>query len=275
MKQLLLSLFLCIALRAVSGPPPPANAVYPFLDTFDNYVPPVTLGTVWTGTAMGFSTYAGHGDLGTTAMSKNLNQSSTRDSINTPLIGPLTALTILTFDYRIVDSASYPNVATQLPADAEFVVGMRAGAFGPFTTVVNINANSHNASTGFVNVNVPIGVNFSSFVGSTVVFKVLAVRGSSGNYFVDIDNFSVADGTPLSLQGMPAGSKGFSVSTVGGKLQIFGNEENGNIEIYDLSGRKVLMSTISQASGISIGDWPEGIYFARYSDKISKFIVKN
>lgn len=272
MRTLLLLAFLgTTSLVFAAGPPPPGGSgVYPFLDDFEPTLPT----QVWSGGAMAFSALANHGDNASTGLSINLKPGTEIDSTFTPLVGTLGTASVLSFDYRFVDSLDYPNTATQLPADAEFKVSMSLSLSGPFTQVSSITPSNHNTSTNFVSVNVPIGVDFASFNGLNVYFMVRANRGNSGNYYLDIDNFSVANGTPLTLETASRDENRFFVYVDAGQLRLSGQPENGILQIFDLQGRKVLNTHINQASGISIADWSDGIYFAVIQDKASKFIVK-
>ena len=274
MKHLLLFVFLLSAFSLKAVPPP--SSVYPFLDDFESYQPfggSLASGG-WSGGAQGFSSYANHGDNGSQGMTKNLNQFSTEDSIYTPQIGPLTNSSILSFDYRIVDFSLYPSFGTQLPADAELMVGIYNFGSGNITPLYTINAANHNTGNSFVSVQVNIGLDFPQYVGTSQIFVIRAKRGNSGDFFVDIDNFSVADGTPLALRtGLE--KSGISIAPYSGGLSIYGNRSAEPLAFYDLSGRRMPVISLNAAGNYSTAGWAEGIYFARIGDETIKFFVKN
>ena len=255
---------------------PPPSAIYPFLDDFESYAPnsgPFGSGG-WFGSAMSFTVYSGHGESGSQSMSKLLNASIPADSIFTPIIGALTSATVLSFDYRFVDTAAYPSIATQLPADAELFVGISNGVGNPPTPISVINSSNHTVTSGFNTISVPIGVTLPQVVNTNRVFLVRMKGGSSGNYFVDIDNFSVANGTPLSLGNAQTDFARFYVSAPYGRLNISGATESKQIQIMDVRGSVLLNAPISSVIGTSVSDWPAGLYVARVGDKVSKFVVQ-
>ncbi len=150
-----------------------------------------SLPTDWSYLTTGFSQSTGspyHGNNNTNGIFKNLWSSGTTANAITPLMGPITATSMLDFDYRIVDYTSYPTTATTLAilgtGNIKAEISTDGNSFSPALTIDNTN---HVVSTNFVTKS----VNLSAYSGQNVYIRFTATWGTSGDYYVDIDNVSV------------------------------------------------------------------------------------
>lgn len=129
-----------------------------------------------------------HGNNNTHGIYKNIWSSATTANAITPLMGPITASSQLDFEYRIVDYDLYPSVATTLALLGTGTVKAQVSTNGvDFTDVIVINNTNHVVSTSFAT----MSVSLAAYNGANVYIRFIANWGSTGDYYVDIDNVSV------------------------------------------------------------------------------------
>ncbi|MEO8760883.1 MAG: T9SS type A sorting domain-containing protein [Bacteroidia bacterium] len=203
---------------------------YPYSENFDA----TTVGSIPTGWATdAFAVMAGnHGVSNTQAITAEMKTGHTVDSLTTPPIGPLTASSVITLQYRIAANVGgvYPQQTAALVAGDQillkaYVTTPPYSAFG-YITAATISTTSNPALTS--------GLAFSTFSYSTSALpvsiagdyaqlRIVIQRGatSTADYFLDIDNVTVQDATSgiaTNAAHLPA-------------LSVFPNPSNGNFTV--------------------------------------------
>lgn len=137
----------------------------------------------------------GHGNTGN-GLYVNIYNTATNltPSFTLPIAGQVAANTGFTFDYRLVNWSGY-GTATQAaytpgPADSIwFEISADCGI--SFQRLYTINAITHVVDTNWVRINLPLG----AFAGQNVIIR-LRSQWTSGDYFLDLDNFSIQTQIP-------------------------------------------------------------------------------
>lgn len=160
--------------------------VYPYAENF-NSMATFTNPSGWTSTIPGFQIYSNHGVGATNGMTKQMTTlGAAADSVISPLVGPLTAISQLSFDYRIMETNLYPAFSHALTAGEKIEF---YAVSGPLTLLVStIDMSNHSTSTSWATINVPIG----SLAGNSGSLMIKVTRTNS-DFFADFDNFSVTD----------------------------------------------------------------------------------
>ncbi len=129
-----------------------------------------------------------HGNNGTNGLCRNLyGYTPTANAVTCP-IGPMADYGHLTFEYRIVDSVWYPTYPTPLGANDKIEVWISTDDGITFPELLyTINQINHVTSMGFATVTIPLRANYENEI---IRVKFLCTWGE-GDYYVDIDNFSV------------------------------------------------------------------------------------
>ncbi len=183
MKRLLIAVFLLSALIATAQ-------TYPFVDAFETYTNFTTLGTQG-GYSSDMSVYQTHGMGSSKGLISQISNFNTRDTTVSPLIGPITATSRVSFYYRIVDQSLYPATATTLGANDKVEIFAGSQAINFYQSIYSITSANHVASTTFKKVTIPVG----SLAGQSGNLKIVVTKGSATDYFVDIDSLVVMDST--------------------------------------------------------------------------------
>lgn len=243
---------------AVAQPPPPPGN-YPWSDNFSSYADfggSLSSGG-WTGPVTTFSCYGNHGN-GSKGMTRQFTNSSTTTFINTPSVGPLDAVAELKFDYRIVDASLYPSSPTALPQDASIVFELSSNSGVNFANILTINASNHITSTSFSNRTVSL----SAYNAQTVIIRITVNRGSSGDYFVDFDNFSIAPAGTTSLSPITSNEWIWNQTDRGVfSVRSGGEIPNGNLQVWSINGSLIAESLITAGDGsFDLSSQPSGIY---------------
>ena len=195
MKKLLLlplSIF-CLFLSAQT---------YPFADGFESYTNFSSLGTQG-GYMSDMSVYQTHGmgnsPKGLQAQMDNFNL---RDTTVSPLIGPITSSSQLSFFYRTaLTGGLYPS-PTQLGATDAIEIYIGSQSLNFYQLVYTINSSNNVADSAFkkIKITAPAG-----FIGQSGNVKIVVRHTANGNdFFADIDSLVVKDsvapsGSPLSV----------------------------------------------------------------------------
>lgn len=158
----------------------------PYTQTFD---PTTTLPTGWDGT---FTVMTNHGTNGSNGLTRNMWSSvPTANSISPAFFLPNNSQRVV-FDYRIVNYTGYPSTATILSAGDK--IELQTSINGTdYTTVYTINNINHITSTSFAKIKIQLP-DYSGRVN----FRFLATR-TTGDYYVDIDNFAVEEQPPFEI----------------------------------------------------------------------------
>lgn len=262
--------FFCILflMAAVSQavPPPPPFGYYPFEDNFDSYNPNAGSlnGPKWNAGSSTFKAYGGHGidsipGSPSIGMSRQFDDNSPMDSIVTRYVHNMTANTELSFHYRFVESTQYPNFATVIPSDAYLRIYANDGFVNEFVTELNASNYTPSANFNYFTISIP---QFAGAPGSGRYFKLVFYRGSSGDHWVDIDNFRIGEPIPVSLK-KTQGQAEWSY-LVKGKSIVLQEENNAQYSLVNVAGSTVKTWQVNKGnSTFSMSDIPNGIYFLR------------
>lgn len=183
MKRLLIAVFVLSALIGTAQ-------TYPFVDAFETYTNFTTLGTQG-GYSSDMSVYQTHGMGSSKGLISQISTFNTRDTTVSPLIGPITATSRVSFYYRIVDQSLYPATATTLGTNDKVEIFAGSQAINFYQSIYSITSANHMSSTTFKKVTIPVG----SLAGQSGNLKIVVTKGSATDYFVDIDSLVVMDST--------------------------------------------------------------------------------
>lgn len=141
-----------------------------------------------------YSVFSNHGNTyADNALSGNLyGTTQTVAIVNTPKLGALNALSVLSYDYRIQDWSSYPaSAATSLAnwANDSLNVYVSTDCGVTFTMVQTNNASNHTPSTSMVTRTVSLG----AYSGNNVIVRFMAKKqpAGTGDYYADLDNINI------------------------------------------------------------------------------------
>lgn len=256
MKKLLVGIF-SLATFALSAQ---VQAI-PYNENFEGFTAFTAPGGGWQG---GFQVYSTHGTTSSKGLIKNLNNFTTKDSTITPKMGVVSATSWLKFDYRIVDFSLYPATATVLTQGDMLKVSVSANG-GAYTNILTIDQSNHVTTTAFKT----DSVDLSAFAGDSIRIKFAVKRGTTGDYFVDLDNIKVSGETTLpsavnelavnNIKLFPNPSKGtFTIQTKSNTIAPI------SVELYNMAGQKVLsqkmMPTAAGLATIDASAVAKGVY---------------
>ena len=208
------------------------------------------------------------------AICARVSSAVTVDSAITPLIGPLTSSTALSFYYRIIDQANYPSTPTNLDAGDSIEILLSSDSVN-YQTVFLIDMNNHNPSFNFVKKKVYL----STFGGNNVNFKIRCHYGTGASFFVDIDTVVVKNEPQTAIEDLnndvsfslypnPAGSQ-FTVHR-----SSFTTGQETPLKIYDASGREIYSCSFTNNFQLSTINWSSGLYFVQAGNLIRKLIIE-
>ncbi len=236
---------------------------YPYTQNFDA----MTAGVAPTGgwSTFGFTVMAGgHANSLPNACSVEMMTGHNNDTLVTPLIGPLSTTSELILKYRIVDAALYPATAYTLGSTDGVTIDAYIGSWQNGAATINAsNQNLTNQYAAYTYV-VP-----SLFAGQNVKIRI-DVKRAAGDWFLDIDDFSVANSVgvsysllhPPSIIAMPNPSHENFIIWVK-------NYQSGNpvvLKIYNQLGQVVKTlnpaQLINNQFEVNSSDMSKGIYFA-------------
>ena len=228
--------------------------VYPLNESFDA-VPttgsPATgaLPSGWTSTSgfkvYGMENFAPHGYSPSNACSTEMSASHTKDTLYTPVIGPITANTKVSISYRFVDKAGYPSTGTTLGTGDQVTIDANIANTWQ-NAVTTINATTNPTPLNSYTTYTYTSTNFATLVslGFTSIQLRIDVARANGDWYLDIDNFIAADNiTGIATNG-----------SVQSSLSVFPNPSKGNftvslknyqpnnaieINLYNVIGQKV------------------------------------
>ncbi|MEP7264519.1 MAG: T9SS type A sorting domain-containing protein [Bacteroidota bacterium] len=165
------------------------SQVYPFIENF-NSMTPFTNPSGWTCTVPGFQVYPTHGN-GSQGLTKNMSPlGASADSVISPIIGPITISSVLSFDFRVMEASLYPCCSYSFQdGDAIDFYAMS----GPLSfPLFSIDSTNYIPDTAFQHISSNIG----ALAGNTGSLMIKVRRGS-GDFFVDFDNFSVTNASSV------------------------------------------------------------------------------
>jgi len=221
------------------------NGVLPLMETFNASL---NIPTGWISSPLNpWFVTTNHGTGGSNGMNRNLFGGGVIADVITLKVGPVTASTAISFDYRIVNWSGYPSTATPtidiVNDSLNLYVSTNCGS--TYTLLGSVNAANHTVTTNFYNKSFSL----AGFAGSNVVFKFIAKQaaGGLGDYYVDVDNVNI-----FNLISNDAGVNGFVTPAAG--QPCYGNNEPvvvtvrnyGNNTISNFPVRTLVTGAVSQ-----------------------------
>jgi len=191
---------------------------YPFTENFDA----MTSGQAPTGTwvADGFKVMAGHGSTVPNACSVEMNSANLQDTLITPLIGPLTATSIMSIDYRLVNKTLYPSTGTTLSASDIITIDAYVNGIGIWQNAVATINSTSNPTPNNAYATFSYGPS-SILTGQTIKLRIDVAAGAGEDWYLDIDNVIIQNQTGVAYNGFnpPA-------------LLAFPNPTSGNFSVW-------------------------------------------
>jgi hypothetical protein len=241
---------------------------YPYSENFEG----MTSGSAPTGgwTTSGFTIMgtAGvpHGNSSIHACSVEMKSGHNVDTLITPLIGPLTASSVITLQYRFMQAALYPSSGYSLTPGDSISIDAYIGA--PFNTWFN-HQGSVATSTGATTFTTYTFTN-SSASGFSVKIR-LDITRTNGDWFLDIDNVSIKNAgstfgvqynvfNPPALVALPNPSEGnFAVW-----LKNYQATNTVELKLYNNMGQLVKTikpdNVINNQFNVNTTDLAKGVY---------------
>ncbi|NTW31302.1 MAG: T9SS type A sorting domain-containing protein, partial [Bacteroidetes bacterium] len=211
---------------------------YPFAENFEA----TTALTNWTTNMYRTSSATAHGNT-SYVMYKNLYNSTSASVANATLnktLGTLTSTSVLTFDYRYIDYELLTGFTLGLDS---LKVQISEDCGSTFTTVHVITVANHVTSANMKNVLVSL----SAYSGKDIIVKFIAKRGTTGDYYIDIDNVEVLDAAYVGVNEHSNISeiKVYPNPSIG-IVNVISNgfTTNANLNVYNLQGQSVYSETI-------------------------------
>ncbi len=266
-----------------------AQAQYPLQEGFDGVTTsgsPQTgpLPSGWTtGTNSQFMVYGlenlqPHGWSIPNACSVEMSASHAFDTLVTPTINPITANTKLSIDYRFVDKTNFPNNGTALGTGDVVKVDAYLGTSWN-NAIATIDMSTHpvamNTFTTYTYVCTvcPTLVGF----GLTSIKIRMDVERANGNWYLDVDNFIVADViTGIQYNGSNPPAVAVSPNPSHGSFWIwvkdYQNKGNAPVTVKMFNGMGQLVKTVTTSDVQYINQFnihAEGLARGMYTIEVS------
>ncbi|MFN4854507.1 MAG: T9SS type A sorting domain-containing protein [Bacteroidota bacterium] len=270
MKKIITSALLFSSLLVLAqGPPPPPgieSRPFPYTDDFESY--PIN-GNVSTGGwsassgVMLFSAYTGHG-AGTPpskGLTKEFFNSSTTAGFCTPKVLNIGNNAELRFQYRMAEylGATALNAAN-LPSDFSMVISASTDSGANYMPLATINAANNQSTLSFGT----FIYSLSAYANQDLMIKIVINRGSSGDFFVDIDNFSIDITSAIPTSNVSENP----VFMLNGRNIIIQNIpssfDNTRITLYDITGSVVDYQTQIPGTTTVLQAPSAGVYFVSF-----------
>jgi len=245
----ILGIFTTLVINA-QAPPPPSSSIYPFSDNFESYSGTggalTNTPTLWTQSSASstFTAYSTHG----TSSSKGLTKAfytfsnNAKDSIYTTTIGPLTATTELSFDYRIAEYIAGSPSSSVVPANFSMLVSaaVAIGAFVQTAPLITINSTNHVVSSSFVHKTFSISA-LPQAIGQNVTIKIWLVSGTgiANDFNVDIDNFNVVDAGTVNVEEVMSNKVALQTNMLNRSIKLLSENQITNITILSIDGKEI------------------------------------
>ena len=262
MKRLLLLFFLFPLFTS--------SQTYPFSEGFEGLastqVPPG-----WGGT---MKVLLNHGRNNSKGLAARVSSAVPVDSAITPLIGPLTSSSFISFYYRVIDFSFYPDgAATNFDVGDQIEVMLSTDNI-IYNTALLIDMNNHNTSFNFVKKKIFV----TQHPGNTAYFKFRCQFGSGASYFVDFDTIVVANDPQIGIDDIGETENIFIYPNPCSSfihVQVPINSIEGiEVKIFNTIGDKVAENSLTDNFQLPVGNLPNGIYYAHVADKTRKIIRK-
>ena len=253
-----------------------SSATYPYTEDFESSTFPQFGGSLsaagWGQTAANtFSTYILHGtgNPASKGLTKNVSNFATTDSIISPPIGPLTATSVLSFDYRIVDyaggqAATLPLLGTDFKISIVAEVSTIIGNIRiPLT---EINSTNHTESLSFANKTISLP---ATATGQTGSLRIIVKRGTPpsaafNSFYFDFDNISVSNSGTVGVNSLTSNDTKFSISndSQNKSIRLISSNVISDVIVYGVDG-KVVLNQKNYLSGENIQFNNSGIYIVQ------------
>jgi hypothetical protein len=281
-KFTLLFIGLCGLVNTNSIAQPGTSAQFPYYQNFDSLIPNQTIeeqggwnvDLVPIGIVNAIEVSANRGINGSQSMSINLNDNITTDSTTSPLIGLITANTIIGYSYRIVNSN---GLAHTLTGNAGFKILFKQNTSLQWNLVDSISASNHIDSADYRRVEIPIGA--YNFMNGN--FRIAFYQGLPGeDFYIDIDSLVVYDPTVTSLNSTINNNNYIISSNELNQITVSNKNTTANyslINIFSVDGKLVYANNLrNNLNMIDASNWNKGVYFVQISDgknQINKKII--
>ena len=241
---------------------------YPFAEGIEG-MPNTQIPAGWGGS---MKVLQNHGLNDLKALCARVSSAVTTDSSITPLIGPLTSSSVLSFYYRIIDQANYPSTPTNLDNGDSIEILLSADSVN-YQTVFLIDLNNHNPSFNFVKKKVYL----SQFAGGNVNFKIRCHYATGASFFVDIDTVLVRDDTQAGIEDINDNvSYSLYPNPASSQFTVHSSQLTERmLKVYDVAGREIYSGFSNTANcHLSTVNWSPGLYFVQLSNTTSKIIIE-
>lgn len=183
------------------------------------------------------------------------------DSIISPLIGPLTNVSTVSFWYRIIDKNIYPSTPTTLGAGDKIEVLLSSDGTN-YDNVYTIDQSNHASSFNFVRRKVFV----PQYAGDTVRVKFVCSFGAGATYFVDIDSVVLRDDPTASVSPVinNATVKLYPNPVNGSNAKVaIANSEAYTVNVYDILGNTIYSSNGNGTLPLPSSEWHSGMYMVQ------------
>lgn len=239
MKKALLISFILFAVPVLFS----KAQTFPVFEDFESYnafsVPPGFSGDI--------NVYLVHGTNRSQALASNMNTFNTKDSIITPLYGPVDGGAVLIYDWRFASGILYPTQTISLvPGDAFETYISDDGV--NYQLIASVDQSNYVPDTTFSTNSAVL----NSFAGSNIRLKFVIRRGNNPeDFWVDIDNILILDVT--SIGAITNKDISFYPTIVTDRLNYTVSRKiKTGVEIYSMNGQKVKVEAMDTESGGSI-----------------------
>ncbi|MBN2729067.1 MAG: T9SS type A sorting domain-containing protein [Bacteroidales bacterium] len=184
------------------------------------------------------------------------------------------ASAIVEFDYRIINTTSYPLNATPSNEIGPVYIQVSNNGGNSFTTIDSISPTNHTASVNFET----FQSSLAAYNNEMVLIKILCT-GGSGSYYLDIDDFKVYD--YVGIEENAANNLHIFPNPVDDYLNIENNDANiSMVCIYDMNGKLLIEHKTDNSANIRINikQLASGMYMVKSMSENELFqnlIIKN
>lgn len=214
--------------------------VFPVYETFETYspfaTPPDFTGDI--------TVYLIHGVGRSQALASNMNTFNTRDSIITPLYGPIDGGAVLLYEYRFANGVLYPNQTVNLVTGDSFETYITTDGTN-YQLIASVDQTNYTPDTTFMT----NSLSLNSYAGQNIRLKFVIRRGNNPDeYWVDIDNIFIFDVTAVA--GLTKNDFAIYPTLVSDRLNYTVSKPVKAVaEIYSISGQKVKSERIDTEKG--------------------------
>lgn len=253
--------------------------IYPYSENF-NTMASFTNPSGWICTIPGFQVYPNHGN-GSQGLTKNMFAvGAAADSAISPLIGPITPTSVLSIQYRLMQSNLYPCCSYAMsPGDGIDLFALDGTTEILLYTIDNTN---HVADTGFQAIQLSVG----SLAGGSGNLMIKVRRGPTSDFFADFDNISVSDASTITSPEANLMSQVFPNPVKNGSALQLKNipADFYNIRLISASGKMLdsFRHDLQANGSLPLTDnrnLENGVYFLQLTSSrnnfLLRFVVKN